>query len=115
MTDIRIRDLAAGALIAAVILRHRRQPKEAPPAAEDTTKDTKYDHPAITEGWQELGCDFVFACTTTEPVAGFFERLGFQRVPSEKIPDEKWRSYDPLRRPRVRCLVYDLLPGQGER
>jgi N-acetylglutamate synthase-like GNAT family acetyltransferase len=65
---------------------------------------------ALLERARAQGCDFVFACTTTEPVAGFFERLGFQRVPSEKIPDEKWRSYDPLRRPRVRCLVYDLLP-----
>lgn len=69
---------------------------------------------ALLERARVLQLDFVFACTTTEPVAGFFERLGFQRVPGEKIPDEKWRSYDPLRRPRVRCLVYDLIPTRGE-
>ena len=70
---------------------------------------------ALLERARALHCDFVFACTTTEPVAGFFERLGFERVPSERIPDDKWRSYDVLRRPRVRCLLYDLLPEQGER
>ena len=48
-------------------------------------------------------------------MAGFFERQGFRRVPGEKIPDEKWRSYDPLRRPRVRCLLYDLPPESGSR
>jgi N-acetylglutamate synthase-like GNAT family acetyltransferase len=68
---------------------------------------------ALLERARAVHYDFVFACTTTEPVAGFFERLGFRRVPGEKIPDHKWQSYDPLRRPRVRCLLYDLPPTQG--
>jgi N-acetylglutamate synthase-like GNAT family acetyltransferase len=47
-------------------------------------------------------------------VAGFFERQGFHRVPAEKIPDDKWRNYDPLRRPRVRSLLRDLsVPDLG--
>jgi len=54
------------------------------------------------------GCDFVFACTTTERVAGFFERHGFRRVPSDAVPAEKWRDYDRRRRPRVRCLRREL-------
>lgn len=54
------------------------------------------------------GCDFVFACTTTERVAGFFERQGFRRVVSDAVPAEKWRDYDRRRRPLVRCLRRDL-------
>lgn len=63
---------------------------------------------ALVECARNLGYDFVFACTTTDQVAGFFERQGFRRVPCEKIPDDKWRNYDPLRRPRVRSLLRDL-------
>jgi N-acetylglutamate synthase-like GNAT family acetyltransferase len=51
---------------------------------------------------RELG--FVFACTHTERVAGFFERLGFDRVAQSDIPDEKWRHYEPERRPSAICL-----------
>jgi len=67
---------------------------------------------ALVERARALECDFVFACTTTERVAGFFERQAFERVPLERIPDDKWRYYDPLRRPRVRCLVYELRPAR---
>ncbi len=49
----------------------------------------------------------VFACTTSERVGSFFERQGFRQVPPERIPAEKWRSYDPERRPRVRCYLFD--------
>jgi amino-acid N-acetyltransferase len=55
-----------------------------------------------------LGCDYVFACTTSDRVAGFFERSGFRRVAPEEIPAEKWRDYDPERRASVRCLRRDL-------
>jgi N-acetylglutamate synthase-like GNAT family acetyltransferase len=69
---------------------------------------------ALLERARSLGYDFVFACTTTDQVAGFFERQGFHRVPAEKIPDDKWRNYDPLRRPRVRSLLRDLsVPDPG--
>jgi N-acetylglutamate synthase-like GNAT family acetyltransferase len=52
--------------------------------------------------------DFVFACTTTERVAGFFERNAFRRVGEEEIPEEKWRNYDAHRRPKVRCVRREL-------
>jgi N-acetylglutamate synthase-like GNAT family acetyltransferase len=57
---------------------------------------------------REQGCEYVFACTTTERVAGFFERQGFRRVASGALPADKWRDYDRRRRPRVRCLRRDL-------
>jgi N-acetylglutamate synthase-like GNAT family acetyltransferase len=41
-------------------------------------------------------------------VAGFFERNGFRRVAETEVPEEKWRDYDPRRRPRVRCLRREL-------
>lgn len=57
---------------------------------------------------RERGLDFVFACTTTERVAGFFERASFRRVGEEEIPEEKWRDYDVRRRPKVRCVRMEL-------
>jgi amino-acid N-acetyltransferase len=54
------------------------------------------------------GYDFVFACTTTERVARFFERHGFRIVSSDEVPADKWRDYDRRRRPRVRCLRREL-------
>lgn len=55
---------------------------------------------------------FVFACTQTERVAGFFERLGFRRVEETEVPEEKWLRYDPRRRPTVVCLRLDLAPSE---
>jgi N-acetylglutamate synthase-like GNAT family acetyltransferase len=63
---------------------------------------------ALCEAARERGLDYVFACTTTERVAGFFERNGFRRVGEDEVPEEKWRDYDPRRRPRVRCLRREL-------
>jgi len=57
---------------------------------------------------RDLGCAFVTAVTTSERVAGFFERNGFRRVPATELPAEKWRGYDPRRRARVLCLRRDL-------
>jgi N-acetylglutamate synthase-like GNAT family acetyltransferase len=57
---------------------------------------------------RERGFGFVFACTTAERVVGFFERQGFRRVEGDEIPAEKWRAYDPQRRPRLHCLRHDL-------
>ncbi|CAN5186646.1 hypothetical protein BH23ACT9_BH23ACT9_08310 [soil metagenome] len=50
----------------------------------------------------------VFACTTAEPAARFFRRLGFVEVPQAEVPEEKWRDYDPDRRPDVRTFVHHL-------
>jgi N-acetylglutamate synthase-like GNAT family acetyltransferase len=63
---------------------------------------------ALCDTARDRGFRFVFACTTTERVAGFFERNGFRRVPEDEIPEEKWRHYDPRRRPEVRCVRKDL-------
>jgi len=57
---------------------------------------------------RERGFRFVFACTTSERVVAFFERLGFDERGPEAIPASKWRDYDPDRRGRVRCLRIDL-------
>jgi amino-acid N-acetyltransferase len=54
------------------------------------------------------GHTYVFACTTTERVAGFFERHGFRRVGADDVPAEKWKDYDRRRRPLVRCLRREL-------
>ncbi len=64
---------------------------------------------AICEAASERGFEFVFACTTTERVAGFFQRNGFRRVGEEEIPEEKWLHYDSTRRPRVRCVRRELV------
>lgn len=56
----------------------------------------------------QRGLSYVFACTTSEPVVGFFERQGFRRVDPGRIPAAKWRDYDPGRRARLSCLRADL-------
>jgi len=57
---------------------------------------------------RELGCRSVIAVTTSDRVAGFFERNGFEEVGPEEIPAEKWRDYDPERRVRAHCLQRKL-------
>ncbi|NNL65829.1 MAG: hypothetical protein HKP30_06285, partial [Myxococcales bacterium] len=52
-----------------------------------------------------LGMARVFACTTSERVAVFFEREGFARVAADALPAEKWRAYDPERKARLLCLA----------
>jgi N-acetylglutamate synthase-like GNAT family acetyltransferase len=56
----------------------------------------------------DLGCRFVFACTTSPRVEAFFERNGFQKVDRSEVPETKWRAYDPARRAQVACLRRDL-------
>jgi amino-acid N-acetyltransferase len=53
------------------------------------------------------GLERLFACTTSERVAAFFERNGFARVAPEALPEEKWRAYEPERRARLVCLARD--------
>ena len=50
----------------------------------------------------------IFACTTSQRVGRFFERQGYHQVPPDEIPPEKWRDYDPERRPKVRCYRLEL-------
>jgi N-acetylglutamate synthase-like GNAT family acetyltransferase len=57
---------------------------------------------------RERGYSCVFACTTSERVAGLFERNGFSRVGPSQVPAEKWRDYDPARRERVLCLRREI-------
>lgn len=54
------------------------------------------------------GAQRVFACTTSERVGAFFERHGFETVPSEALPASKWKRYDAERRTRLRCFQRDL-------
>jgi amino-acid N-acetyltransferase len=57
---------------------------------------------------REAGYGYVFACTTSEPVAVFFERSGFVRVDGDAIPEAKWRGYPAERRARLICMRIDL-------
>ena len=54
------------------------------------------------------GCEYVFACTTSDRVVAFFERNGFKGVGPAQVPESKWQGYDPERRGRARCLRCDL-------
>jgi N-acetylglutamate synthase-like GNAT family acetyltransferase len=51
---------------------------------------------------------WVFACTTHETVAAFFERQGFEEVSPDELPARKWQRYDQRRRRRVRCFRREL-------
>lgn len=65
---------------------------------------------------RELDLHWVFACTISERVGGFFQSLGFSRVEPEAVPESKWEGYDSERRNRLQC--YRLDPGrvkQGSR
>ncbi|MCX7620769.1 MAG: GNAT family N-acetyltransferase [Acidimicrobiales bacterium] len=54
---------------------------------------------------QARGLRGIFACTTSERAANFFERCGFQPVSHDAIPAAKWDGYDPARKQLVRSLV----------
>ncbi|MGI9018536.1 MAG: GNAT family N-acetyltransferase, partial [Euzebya sp.] len=54
------------------------------------------------------GLDGVFACTTAEPAARFFRRLGFVEVPQDQLPAAKWKDYDPVRRGDLRAFMHLL-------
>lgn len=56
----------------------------------------------------ESSLDYVFACTTSERVAAFFERQGFRRVDASEIPARKWENYPADRRSKLLCLRHDL-------
>ena len=56
----------------------------------------------------ELGFEYVFACTASKRVVGFFERQGFRTVFPEQVPEKKWVGYDPARKAQVTCLRREL-------
>lgn len=51
---------------------------------------------------------YVYACTTSDRAAAFFERNGFAEVPHDRVPAEKWSGYDPARRAQIRCFRREL-------
>jgi N-acetylglutamate synthase-like GNAT family acetyltransferase len=57
---------------------------------------------------RDQGLAYLFSCTTSERVEGFFARHGFRRVDVDALPEAKWKAYDPARPARVRCLRFDL-------
>jgi len=57
---------------------------------------------------REGGCSQVFACTTSERVAAFFERHHFRRATARELPTEKWNGYAAARRETVQCLLRHL-------
>ena len=60
---------------------------------------------------REKGLAYVYACTTSERVGGFFQLHGFRSVGPESVAPAKWRGYDPERRALVRCYRLDLAPA----
>ncbi|WP_370324129.1 GNAT family N-acetyltransferase [Euzebya sp.] len=57
----------------------------------------------------DRGLAGVFACTTAEPAARFFRRLGFVEVPQAELPAAKWDGYEPDRRTSLRCFLHQLV------
>ncbi len=51
---------------------------------------------------------YLFACTSEERAARFFERLKFRRVRSDQVPAAKWQGYDSARIPRLSIFRLDL-------
>lgn len=55
---------------------------------------------------RKAGLAYLFACTSSPGVVAFFQRHGY-RV-SDRVPEAKWRHYDPARRQQVTCLRLEL-------
>ena len=53
---------------------------------------------------REAGLSRVFACTTSERVARFFVRNGFEPLAPDELPEEKWRGYPEERRRLLQCF-----------
>lgn len=51
---------------------------------------------------------YVFACTSEERAARFFERLHFRKVGASEVAAAKWRAYDPGRIGRLAIFRLDL-------
>jgi amino-acid N-acetyltransferase len=57
---------------------------------------------------REQGLEYVYACTTSERVGAWFQRIGFRPARHDELPPEKWHGYDPERRARLSCHRRDL-------
>jgi amino-acid N-acetyltransferase len=64
---------------------------------------TLLDHLLIDA--EQRGLRGVFACTTSERAAAFFERHGFTEVEHDQLPAAKWHDYDGTRKTSVRALL----------
>ncbi|HTT75162.1 MAG TPA: GNAT family N-acetyltransferase [Candidatus Binataceae bacterium] len=51
---------------------------------------------------------YVFACTSEEHAANFFDRMKFNRVESSGVPHAKWRGYDKARIARLIIFRHNL-------
>jgi N-acetylglutamate synthase-like GNAT family acetyltransferase len=51
---------------------------------------------------------YVFACTSEERAARFFERLKFRKVEPAEVAPAKWRGYDPARIAHLSIFRYDF-------
>jgi N-acetylglutamate synthase-like GNAT family acetyltransferase len=51
---------------------------------------------------------YVFACTSEERAARFFQRIKFRRVGRDKVSAQKWRGYDSNRIDRLSIFRLDL-------
>ncbi len=60
---------------------------------------------------ESMGLDYVFAVTLDERAQQFFERMGFVRVESDRVPAAKWKGYDARRRQRVVTYRHRLAAG----
>ncbi|GAB0057513.1 Amino-acid N-acetyltransferase [Candidatus Magnetaquicoccaceae bacterium FCR-1] len=54
---------------------------------------------------RRMRLDLLFACVGDPRAMEFFGHHGFERVDSDRLPEEKWRHYDPARKARVVSLA----------
>jgi len=52
---------------------------------------------------------YVFACTSEERAARFFQKLKFRRVGPDQVTSLKWRGYDSSRIERISIFRLDLM------
>jgi len=65
------------------------------------------------ESARQQGFDYVFACTTQPRVIDFFRAHGFDVVPPDSIPPEKWNHYPRERRHQLTCLTHSTAAEGG--
>jgi N-acetylglutamate synthase-like GNAT family acetyltransferase len=56
----------------------------------------------------DMGLRYVFACTTEDRAAAFFERQEFERVAPKDVPKVKWKKYDRKRLKRLHVLKREV-------
>ncbi len=68
---------------------------------------------ALVADARARGLRGVFACTTSDRAATFFERSGFTEVSHDRVPTAKWKDYDPARKAAVRILLRSFTVDGG--